>query len=319
MIMQTASVIVQSLIQIIVLVVLAPFLQGVIKKIKARWQCRSGPGIMQSYYDLWKLLRKDEVISEHTSWLFPWYPWITIGGILAVGLLVPVISSTLPLGFAGDLLLVVGLLALVRFVTALAGIEAGSAFGGMGSSREMALAVVIEPAMVLSLLVLAIETKTTNLGQMVDSFAQMGFGVVLPGNIMVFLALLVVVIAETGRIPVDNPDTHLELTMIHEGMLLEYSGRSLGLMFLAAQIKQLVMVTVIMNLFFPWGLAADWQAGSLLGGLVLLLLKVVCFGALLATIETAFNKIRLFRVPELLGASFVLSLLGLMSMLVFPH
>ncbi|MFZ3173106.1 MAG: NADH-quinone oxidoreductase subunit H [Carboxydocellales bacterium] len=307
---------VTAVLQILLLLLAAPLVNGVIKKVKARWQCRRGPGILQMYYDLWKYLRKDEVVSEHASWLYRCYPWVTFAAILTAGLLIPLVTTRLPLGFGGDLLVVIGLFALIRFFTALAGLEAASAFGGMGSSREMALSTVIEPAMMLGFFVIALEAQSTNLGQIVESLAKAGLGAISPAYLLTFIALMVVVVAETGRVPLDNPDTHLELTMVHEGMLLEYSGRSLGLMFWGAAIKQLLVLSLLANIFFPWGVPATWAPLEILVALPVFLLKVLALGAMLACIETAFAKMRLFKVPELLGASLMLSLMALISLFV---
>ncbi len=316
LVINLAGTIITVGVQILVLLLTAPLLQGIIKKIKARWQCRQGPGIFQMYFDLWKYLHKDEVVSEHASWLYRCYPWITFATVLVAGLLVPLLSTHTPLGFAGDILVVIGLLALMRFFTALAGLEGASAFGGMGSSREMALAAVIEPAMLLGFFVIALEVGSTNLGRVVETLNGAGLGAITPAHVLTSLALIVVAIAETGRIPVDNPDTHLELTMIHEGMLLEYSGRSLGLMFWGAAVKQLLILSLLANIFFPWGVPTEWSPLELAWYLPIFLGKVILLGGLLACIETALTKMRFFKVPELLSASFMLSLLGLISLFV---
>lgn len=313
---QLAVTLVTAILQLLILLLAAPLVNGIIKKIKARWQCRRGPGILQMYYDLWKFMRKDEVVSEHASWLYRCYPWVTFAAILAAGLLVPLVTTRTPLGFGGDFLLVIGLLALVRFFTALAGLEGASAFGGMGSSREMALSTVIEPAMMLGFFVIALEVQSTNLGRVVETLAGSGLGAISPAYVLTFVALIVVVVAETGRIPVDNPDTHLELTMVHEGMLLEYSGRSLGLMFWGAAMKQLIVLSLLANIFFPWGVPATWSPLEVALAIPVFLFKVILLGALLACIETAFTKMRLFKLPELLGASFMLSLMALVSLFV---
>ena len=214
---------------------LAPLLQGLIKKLKARLQNRIGPPLLQSYYEIWKDMKKDAVISEHASWLTRFTPYIAWATIVTAGLLVPNIAIDAPLGFAGDVLMVVYLFGMARFFTALAGLDSGSAFGGMGSSREMAIGAIIEPALLLAIFGSCLAGKTTKIGQIALSVAQQQWDFIDPAYGLAVLAMLVVVLAETGRIPVDNPDTHLELTMIHEAMLLEYSGRYLGLMMWAAQ------------------------------------------------------------------------------------
>jgi len=296
--------------QVAFMLLLAPLLSGIIKKIKAFWQCRRGPGVLQVYYDIFKYLRKDTVVSEHTSWIFLANPYISLGAVLVVATLVPVLAVRAPLGFTGDFILLVYLLAVARFFTALAGLDAGSAFGGMGSSREMAVSAMVEPALVMAFFSVAVRVQSTNLSQVVESLAGKGWQVITPGHLLAIVAFFVVVIAETGRIPVDNPDTHLELTMIHEGMLLEYSGKPLGLLLWAASVKQLLVLTLMANIFFPWGLAEGLNGAEILVSLIVYLIKIVILGAGLAVVETSLAKVRLFKVPELLGASFMLSVLA---------
>ena len=296
-------------IQLVLLVVLAPLLQGLIKKTKARLQNRIGPPLLQSYYDIGKALQKDAVISEHASWLTRATPYIVWATILTAGLLAPMFAVETPLGFAGDVLMLVYLFGLARFFTALAGLDSGSAFGGMGSSREMAIGAIIEPALLLALFGACLAGKTTKIGQIAWSLAEQQWDYVDPAYGLAVLAMLVVVLAETGRIPVDNPDTHLELTMIHEAMLLEYSGRYLGLMMWAAQIKQLVILNLFISLFFPWGMAADVEIQSLLPAALLYGIKLVVLAIVLAVVETLYAKVRLFKAPTLLSSSMALSLL----------
>lgn len=299
-----------ALIQLLLFLLFAPLLQGIIKKTKARLQNRIGPGIFQPYYDLLKYLKKEAVISQHASWLTRVTPYLAFALTLAAGLLVPAFMVNPPLAIAGDVLLVVYLLGMVRFFTALAALDAGSSFGGMGSSREMALSAAAEPALLLSVFAVLVSARTTHLGGVVEHLLESGWNWLDPSFDLAFLAMLIVAITETGRIPVDNPDTHLELTMVHEGMLLEYSGRYLGLMTWAAQIKQMLILTLFVNLFFPSGLADNWT--SLFSALPIYLLKLTGMGILLALIETFYAKIRLFKVPKLLWSSMVLSFLAIL-------
>lgn len=293
---------------------LAPLVNGLIKKSKAYLQNRLGPSVFQGYFDLYKLFRKDRVISEHSSWIFHVTPVIVFSSILATCFLVPVISVNTPLGFSGDLLAFAYLFALARFFTALAGIDAGSSFGGMGSSREITFAAAIEPAMLLSLFTVALASGATGFSEMVKRSLLPGS--LTTSHLLAFLALYTVFIAETGRIPVDNPDTHLELTMIHEGMILEYSGRELALMTWAANLKQLVLITLLANLFFPLGIAGTVNLSAILIGVAAYLLKTAALAISLAVVETAFAKMRLFKVPKLLAASFLLSFFALVTFYV---
>lgn len=299
-------------VQVIMLLALAPFIVGVIRKVKARLQCRRGAGLFQPYADLAKLFRKQPVRSSTTSWIFTAAPYIVFASTVAAGLLMPVFLSHTPLNFAGNIIALVYLLALGTFFLILAGLDAGSAFGGMGSSREAIVATLAEPAMMLSILAIALTAGSTNLSTIVHQSALLE-GVVLapPAHLMALAAMFIVTLAETGRVPVDNPATHLELTMIHEAMLLEYSGRYLALMEWAAGIKLLVFLTLIVNVFAPWGIATSVAPVALATGAVVYVLKVAGLAVVIGVIESMFAKLRLFRVPELLGAAFILALLAL--------
>lgn len=291
---------------------MAPLLQGVIKKTKARLQNRLGAPILQPYYDIVKYLQKDAVISDQASWLTRATPYLIFCVMLTAGLLVPTLWGQAPLGMAGDLIILVYLFAVARFMTALTALDAGSAFGGMGSSRDMALSAIAEPALFLAAVAVLITGGTSRLGDIMAITVRQDWNVLDPAYGLACLAMLIVVIAETGRIPVDNPDTHLELTMIHEGMLLEYSGRYLGLMVWAAQIKQLLILTLLIDLFFPWGVALTPGVSGLLAAGAVYLGKLLVLGIILALIETAYAKMRLFQVPRLLASSMLLSLLAIM-------
>lgn len=299
-------------VQLILLLALAPFIVGVIRKVKARLQCRRGASLLQPYADLAKLFRKQPVRSSTTSWIFTAAPYIVFASTVAAGLLMPVFLSHTPLNFAGNIIALVYLLALGTFFLILAGLDAGSAFGGMGSSREAIIATLAEPAMMLSIVAIALTAGSTNLSTIVHQSALLE-GVVLapPAHLMALAAMFIVTLAETGRVPVDNPATHLELTMIHEAMLLEYSGRYLALMEWAAGIKLLVFLTLIVNVFAPWGIATSVTPAALAVGAGLYVVKVAGLAVVIGVIESMFAKLRLFRVPELLGAAFILALLAL--------
>ncbi|MGE0468932.1 MAG: respiratory chain complex I subunit 1 family protein [Nitrospira sp.] len=298
--------------QTVVLLAAAPLIVGLIRKVKARLQCRRGASVVQPYADLIKLFRKQPVVSSTTSWIFTATPYILFASTLAAGLLVPVFISRTPLSFAGNIIALVYLLALGTFFLMLAGLDAGSAFGGMGSSREAIVASLTEPAMMLSIFAIALTAGSTNLSTIVHKTALLEGIMTDPSpHLMAFAALVIVAIAETGRVPVDNPATHLELTMIHEAMILEYSGRYLALVEWAAGLKLLVFLTLIANVFAPWGIATSMEPAALGVGLAAYLVKVSGLAVLIGILESMFAKLRLFRVTDLLGAAFILALLGL--------
>ena len=300
------------IVHIAMLLALSPFIIGLIRKVKARLQCRRGAGVLQPYADLAKLFKKQPVVSSTTSWIFTATPYIVFSSTLAAGLLVPIFVSQNPFNFAGNVIALVYLLALGTFFLILAGLDAGSAFGGMGSSREAIVATLAEPAMMLSIFAIALTAGSTNLSTIVHKTALMeGIITAPPPHLMALVAFFVVAVAETGRVPVDNPATHLELTMIHEAMLLEYSGRYLALLEWAAGIKLLVFLSVIANVFAPWGIATSVTPAKVAVGMVVYVAKVSALALLIGVIESMFAKLRLFRVPELLGAAFILSLLAL--------
>jgi formate hydrogenlyase subunit 4 len=305
------------LLQTILLLLLAPLLSGCIRNWKAKLQNRRGARIWQPYSDLIKFFRKDMVISEHASWVFSFAPYVVFITALVAGLLVPMVTVQAPLSLFGDVLALVGLLALGRFFLALGGLDPGSAFGGMGSSREMTIAAIAEPAMMLAIFTVAITAGSTDISHIVQVAQSPTWKVLNPTHVMAFAALFIVLLAETGRIPVDNPATHLELTMIHEAMLLEYSGRYLALMEWGSSIKQLVLMTLLVNIFFPIGMAMDATPAALGIGALVYGGKLILIAAAVVVVETTNAKLRLFRVPDLLGAAFVLGTLALLSTFLF--
>lgn len=303
--------------QTALLLLLAPLVSGCIKNWKARLQNRRGPRIWQPYLDLAKFWRKDMVISEHASWVFRAAPYVVFVSALLAGLMVPMLTASAPLSLFGGVLAVAGLLALGRFFLALAGLDPGSAFGGMGSSREMTIAAIAEPAMMLAIFTVAIQAGSTDLSRMVAAHQGPLWKLVNPTQVMAFVALFIVLLAETGRIPVDNPATHLELTMIHEAMLLEYSGRYLALMEWGASVRQLVLMTLLANVFLPAGIATVWTPPALGVSAVAFVAKLLVLGVEIVLVETTNAKLRLFRVPDLLSAAFVLAALALFSTFLF--
>ena len=299
--------------QFVILLALSPFIIGLIRKVKARLQCRRGASVLQPYADLAKLFKKQPVVSSTTSWIFTATPYIVFASTVTAGLLVPIFASQMPLNFAGNIIAFVYLLALGTFFLILAGLDAGSPFGGMGSSREAIVASLTEPAMIMAIFAIALTAGSTNLSTIVHKTALLEGIVTDPSpHLMAFAAVFIVALAETGRVPVDNPATHLELTMIHEAMVLEYSGRYLALLEWASAIKLLVFLTLIANVFAPWGIATSFTPMALSIGLAVYLVKVAGLALLIGTIECMFAKLRLFRITDLLGAAFILALLGLL-------
>ena len=295
----------------------SPLIAGFGKTLKARLQTRRGPALLQPYRDLYKLLRKGMVIPETASWIFPATPYVLFTTTLLAGLLIPTVSAQAPLSAIGGVLAVVYLLALGRFFLALGGIDAGSPFGGLGSSREMTLSAIAEPALMLAVFTVALGAGSTDLSSMAQAAVGQSWRFLAPSQMLAFAALFIVLIAETGRIPVDNPATHLELTMIHEAMILEYSGPYLALIEWSAWMKQMILMTLLMNVFFPYGLSADGSAGAMLVSVILFVAKLAILALAVVLVETTNAKLRLFRVPELLSVAFVLSALALISTFVF--
>ncbi len=301
------------LLQVGAVLLLAPLVNGMNRKVKAALQGRRGSGVLQPYFDLLKLMRKDSVVSETTSWIFSSAPYISFAAMVAASLLVPVFFTSLPLGLAGDFLALVYLFALARFFVALAALDAGSSFGGMGSSREMTLSALAEPALLMSFFVVSISFGSTSLSAITESVSGLGIDAVTPAFVLAFVAFLIIVFAETGRVPFDNPATHLELTMIHEAMILEYSGKQLALIELGSSIKQLLLLALAINIFFPWGIAVGLGAQAVIVSLLLFVAKLTLLSVVIAVIESSTAKWRLFRVPNLLIMSLVLSVLALIS------
>jgi formate hydrogenlyase subunit 4 len=291
----------------------APLVVGFVRWLKARMQNRRGAAPWQPYFELVKLFGKEVIVSQQASWLFRCVPTIVFASTLAVTFLVPFIFVPRPFDGVGDLLAVVYLLLLGTFFLALAGLDPGTAFGGMGSSREMTVAAIAEPTIAVAIFSLALGAGSTNLGRIVTQALGNPATAISPGHFLAFAALFIVALAETGRLPVDNPATHLELTMIHEAMILEYSGRYLALIEWAAALKVMIFLSLLANLFMPWGVATDTAPVALAVAVNALLLKLGLLSLSIAVIETRVAKLRLFRVPELLGVSFVLALLAVTS------
>jgi len=302
-------------VQMLVVLAVAPLLLGFTRKVKARLLYRKGAPVLQPYRDLVRLLRKEAVLAENASWLFRATPYLIFAATWVAAALIPTFATGLYFSWSADLIAITALLGLARFLLALAGMDVGTSFGGLGSSREMLFASLAEPAMIMIVFTLALVAGSTQLSAIADfMLSHTGLRVSLG---LALIALIIVAIAENARIPVDNPATHLELTMVHEAMVLEYSGRHLALIELAAALKLVVYVSLIACIFVPWGLAASESApaGYAIGGGAYMA-KLLGGGFLLVLFETSIAKMRIFRVPEFLGAALMLGLLGTLLLFV---
>ena len=299
-----------TIIQLCLVPALSPLAVGVIKKIKAHLQNRRGAGVLQPYRDLWKLLHKDEIISRDASWIFRFAPYLIFAVTLTVAVGVPLFGSFAAGGKLGDMLTLVYLLAVGTFFLALAGLDTGSAFGGFGSSREMTVSALAEGGLIFSLLTLALVSGKTNLFSIANSIVTVDIQS-LQSLVLAGLGFFIVLLAETARFPFDNPATHLELTMIHEAMILEYSGKRLALLEWAAANKLLIFIALGANLFFPWGLMQELTLGALVIAVVILALKILFFCLAIALLESIIAKSRFFRLPDLLIVSFILNIVAI--------
>ncbi len=301
--------------QLALVVAGAPLLAGWVKSVKARLQNRRGPGPLQPYRDLRKLFMKQVLVADSASIVFRAAPYVVFTSTLLATAAVPLAVRDLPTAPVADIMVVVGLLALGRFFLALAGMDVGTAFGGMGASREMLISALAEPATLMAIFTLTMSAHSTNLSTVVGF--QLTQGLVLhPSYLFALMGLVLVAVAETGRIPVDNPATHLELTMVHEAMILEYSGRHLALMEWAAWLKLTLYGVLIANVFFPWGIGETTDPGAFGIGLAVIVAKLALLGLALAVSETVLAKMRLFRVPQYLNLAFLFALLGMLSFLI---
>jgi formate hydrogenlyase subunit 4 len=311
--MRELSLIGKTLAETALLVLLGPLVTGFIQKLKARLQCRQGAGLLQPYRDLLKLLHKGTVQSDTASPFFRAVPVLVFAATVTAATMLPVLwapvdPTPLPLG---DGILLLALLALARFLLAIGALDAGGAFGGMGASREMTVGLLVEPALMLVVFSVAVAGRTTDLGELAtrrDTLPALSWQA---SDLLALLALLILVPAETGRIPVDNPDTHLELTMLHEGMLLEHSGPGLACNLLATHTKQLIMLTLAAALFFPVGLARASSPTELGLALVAFAVKVLALATFLGLIEASYAKLRFFRVPQFLALGLLCAFLAL--------
>jgi formate hydrogenlyase subunit 4 len=301
--------------QMLLVLALAPALTGVTRKMKARLQRRIGPSILQPYRDLRRLFGKDVVLADNSSWLFRVAPYLIFAATWVAAALVPTFQTGLLFSWAGDLIAIVALLGTARFIQAVAALDTGTSFGGIGASREVMIASLAEPAMIMVVFTVALVAGSTQLSTIAAFMADAGG--LRVSLALALVALIIVALAENARIPVDNPSTHLEVTMVHEAMVLEYSGRHLAMIELASSLKLLLYISIIACIFFPFGLITD-RAGLPAHAISLAayLLKVIVAGLLLATLETVIAKMRVFRVPNLLGIALMLGLLGTLLLFV---
>jgi len=302
--------------QMMLVVALAPLVLGVTRKVKARLLRRIGPPVLQPYVDLWKLMHKEAVIAHNASWLYRVAPYVVFAVTWVAAALVPTYATDLLFSWSADLIALVALLGTARFALALAGMDVGTAFGGIGSSREMMIASLAEPAMLLIAFTVALVAGTTQLSSIAAIFINVPVGLRVSLGLALF-AFVFVAIAENARVPIDNPATHLELTMVHEAMVLEYSGRHLAMIESAAALKLIAYFSLIACLFFPFGMAAGDKNATALGvGLVAYLAKVLLLAVLLPIGETSVAKMRVFRYPIFLGGAFAAAALAVFLLFV---
>jgi len=294
------------IIQLSLVTAISPLCTGIIKKIKAHLQNRHGASVFQPYYDIWKLLHKDEVISRDASFIFRLAPFIIFAVTVFVGFSIPLFTSFSNIFQASNILVIIYTLAIGTFFLALAGMDSGSPMGGFGSSREMTVSALAEGGFIFSLLTVALINHSTDLFT-IASANLFDFSQSLLPIILAFSGFLIVLLAETARFPFDNPATHLELTMIHESMILEYSGKRLALMEWAASNKLVIFIALGANLFFPLGLASEATLVAILIGLLAFVIKIIIFSVAIASLESSLAKFRFFRLPDLLLSSLIIN------------
>jgi formate hydrogenlyase subunit 4 len=302
--------------QMLLVLALAPLLLGFTRKVKGRLLRRKGPPVLQPYRDLLRLSRKEVVLAENASWLFRSAPYMIFATTWVAAALVPTFATGLYFSWTADLIAITALLGSARFFQALVGMDVGTSFGGIGSSREMMFASLAEPAMIMIVFTVALVVGSTQLSTIAEVMLAQPVGLRVSLG-LALVGLIIVAIAENARIPVDNPATHLELTMVHEAMILEYSGRHLAVIEMAAALKLLLYSSILACIFFPWGLATNGDGPASYGlGVATYVAKLGAAGFLLTVFETSIAKMRVFRVPEFLGAALMLGLLGTLLLFV---
>lgn len=304
------------LVQAAALILISPLVTGIIRKLKALMQNRAGASVFQPYRDLLKLLRKETVVSENASFLFRAIPLVCITSMVLLAAMTPFLYSSVAAPYA-DVIAMVYIFTMFRFAMVLGGLEGGSSFGGMGSSREAMMSVLIEPALLISIMTLSAMTGAGfDITEISSSIIGAGAAAISPALLLAGTSFLITMVAENTRVPFDNPDTHLELTMVHEGMLLEYSGKGLAFMEMASMLRLTIFMALLGTLFFPWGTAVTMTPSALALSIVTIAIKmlVITFG--IALLESTIAKMRVFRMPNMLTASFALSLMAMISLYV---
>jgi formate hydrogenlyase subunit 4 len=299
-----------GILNVLFVLFISPLFISLIKKVKARAQGRKGPSLLQTYRNLAKLFKKETVYSENSSWIMRATPLINISTLLVASLFVPLIVIPEPTNLVGNIILFLYLLAMAKFFMALSGLDAGSTFGGMGSSREMAISALIEPVIIVVFAVLAFAFHTINIPDIFKG-ALTSNVLVDPVLVLVSVSIFIVIIVESARVPIDNPETHLELTMVHEAMILEQSGKNLAMMELSSSMKQLLLMGVLINILIPWGLTADFTPTAILISLAAFLFKAIVLAVVIGLFESACAKTRFFRLPNLFAIALFLSLVTL--------
>jgi formate hydrogenlyase subunit 4 len=305
-----------SLLQVIGVVVGGPLLVGLMRKVRCRPEGRVGPPVRQPLLDLRKLAHRQRMRPERASWIFLLAPLILVATTVVVAAIAPLLATDPALGWSADLFTIVYLLLLGSVVLGLGALDTGTAFGGMGASRALTIGAVAEPALLVSILALSVPARSSNLAAIITTSRAHPLLLATPERLLALAAFVIVIVAECGRLPVDNPSTHLELTMIHEAMILEYSGTDLALVQLGESMRLVVLISLLADLFLPWGIATGPGPTHLAISLIALVVKVAVLGTVLAVLEVAMAKLRLFRVPELMAGGFVLSVLAVVSALV---
>ncbi|MEO5357397.1 MAG: NADH-quinone oxidoreductase subunit H [Nitrospirae bacterium YQR-1] len=313
--MKALNLIFIEVLQVLIVLSAAPAFVGWVDMLKCWSQGRSSAGLLQPYRNIAKLFVKDIVLAHNASWIFRFTPYFVFGTSVVVGSVIPIVSMNLFLAPSADIIVLIALFSTARFFTALAGMDVGTAFGGMGSSREMMIASLTEPAILMAIFTVSLAGKSTSLFHIVQSF-QSGVLILRPSIVFAALAFILVVIAETGRVPVDNPATHLELTMVHEAMILEYSGRHLALIQWGAMMRFFLFATLGIACFLPWGIAATDTAGEIAVSVFFMLIKLGIIGIAVVLTETGLAKMRLFRLTEFLGAAFLMATLGMICFFI---
>jgi formate hydrogenlyase subunit 4 len=296
--------------QMLLVLAIAPLMTGLVRSLKARLLRRQGPPIFQPYRDLARLLRKEATLAHNASWLFRATPYLVFSATWIAAALVPTFAAGMIFSWSADLIAIVALLGGARFFLALAGMDVGTAFGGIGTSREVMIAALAEPALIMIVFTVALIAGSTQLSTITTFMASPEVGLRVSLG-LALIALIMVALAENARMPIDNPATHLELTMVHEAMVLEYSGRHLALIELAASLKLVVYMSLIASVFLPWGVAsATGERDALLLGAVFYLGKLLACSVALAIFEITIAKLRVFRAPDFIGAALMLGLLA---------